>query len=163
MKKTIKIASLAILMGALITGCSDEEEVKKEELKNLVCNNTINNEEQGYQSTITNTVTYNDNNEVTKIESFEVISSDDTELLNTFQSSAIETYQELVENYGGYEILTSQKETELEITTTIDYNVFDLEQYTKDEEALKEYVNENNKLTVESVTKMYESTGGTCK
>ncbi len=163
MKRTIKFAAIALLMGTLITGCGAEEEEKLEENRILICKNAVNDDEQGYQSTVTNTVTYNENNEVTKIESLELIISENSELLTGFQTSALETYQTLVQKYGGYEILTSQSETQLEITTTIDYTIFNLEQYVQDEETLRAYVNEDSKLTVKSVTEMYESVGGLCE
>ncbi len=163
MKKCLKFIAVTALLGIVITGCTETEVEKTETLSQLICTSSISDTEQQYSVIGVNTVTYNESDVVTKVESVETISSSNQDILTAFEETAINTYIDLVSKYGGYEILTSQLSGSIEVVTTIDYEVFNLEQYVQDEPSMNAYVNDKNELTVDNIVKMYEELGGTCE
>ncbi len=64
--------------------------------------------------------------------------------------------------YGGYEYKIDINDNELNANITIDYTKYNMQKFVSDNVAMKEYVNENNELTLEGAKKYYESIGSKC-
>ena len=100
---------------------------------------------------------------VTKVTIKQVIESKDKDVLKNFESQLKSQYESNNKAYGGYDYKLKISGKKLTADITIDYTKFDLDKFVKANAAMKEYVNKNNKLTLEGAKKMYKSTGATCK
>lgn len=128
---------------------------------NLTCMNISNQKNEGYK--IKNIYTISaDNGIVSKVVIKEIITSKKSEILSDFKNQLNSQYEYNKKMYGGYsyEIITNNDK--LLVDVTVDYNDINLELFIKDNEAMKKYT-KNNKLTLEGVKKLYESTGAKCK
>lgn len=156
MKKYVKVILVAsILLG--LTGCGSN----KEEIVNH-CTLNSNNTTSGYQLTSEYDV-YSVNGEVNKVVTKEVITSENQQILDYFESYLKQTYETQNETYGGTTNEVTNENGIVTSKTTIDYNKMDLETYVKDNTALKSYVNSNNKLKTNGIISIYESMGAVCE
>ena len=93
----------------------------------------------------------------------QVIESKDKKVLQNFKKQLEDQYKSNNTVYGGYSYKVKINGKKLTANITIDYKKFDLDKFVKANGAMKEYVNKDNKLTVDGAKKMYKSTGATCK
>ena len=66
------------------------------------------------------------------------------------------------EKYSGYDYTVTNKDGKVTSTVVVDFKIFDMEQFIKDNVAMKKYT-EKNYLTLDGAVKMYEASGATCK
>lgn len=149
MKKLINVG-LVLCLCLLLTGCG----------KTLKCSSS--SEQKNYNISTDYTIK-SSNKIVTKVTIKQVIESKDKKVLKNFKKQLEDQYKSNNTVYGGYDYKVVIKGNKLTADITIDYKKFDLEKFVKVNGAMKEYVNKDNKLTVEGAKKMYKSTGATCK
>ncbi len=152
--KKILLSVCLILGMTLLTACSNETI--------LTCSLNGENTEAGYVLNTSYKVHYQ-GEIVSKVVATEIITTDDTEILDYFDSYTEEISTIMTENYGGYDSVITKKDNQIMIVTTIDYNVMDLEKLANDDDMIKEAVNDQNQLTVDGVVAMYEELGVTCE
>jgi len=147
-----KIASLVVVLSLciLLTGCG----------KALKCSSSS---AQKNYSISTDYAIKSNKDIVTKVTIKQVIESSDKKVLKNFESQLKSQYESNNKAYGGYDYKLKISGKKLTADITIDYTKFDLDKFVKANAAMKEYVNKNNKLTLEGAKKMYKSTGATCK
>lgn len=100
------------------------------------------------------------NKNVTKLETEEIIESDDKDLITTYKES-IETLSKKYDDLNHYKTSITTEENKLIVKTTIEYNKIDMKKYLQIE-GEKTYI-KNNKLKVDEIKKIYERNGATCK
>lgn len=154
MKKIIGGFLLLIAMFAL-TGCDSKEVVKH-------C--TIDKSDKTQNYTFKSDYELHAvNNEITKVVTEEVVTSDNKQIITYLNDYMKKTYSSLDKKYGGYTNKVTIKGNELKSLTTVDYSKMDLDNYVKDNTVMKKYVNKNNKITIKGIIEIYESLGATCK
>lgn len=97
---------------------------------------------------------------VTKLETKEVIESEDKDLLKTYK----ESMEELAKKYTSlkyYKTKITEKDNKLIINTTIEYGKIDMKKY-KEIEGEKSYI-KNNKLKIKKLKEIYEKNGAKCQ
>lgn len=156
MKRVCKFLGL-ILMVALISGCE-----KNEELKVTKCTLTNNNLAAQYNLKSEYTI-YSKNNVVDKVETKETVISSSNAILDYFETYLTNLYKKSNETYGGYSNKIVKENDQLTSTTTINYQVMDTQKYVEDNSAMKNYLNEKNKLTLEGIKSIYTSLGAICE
>lgn len=169
MKKFGKILLLLVAILTLV-GCqggsesgNGENEGNKENGATRKC--TIINDQQstsGYKVDSSITI-YSKDDIVTKVKKVETVTATDKEILSYFEQTLNNQYEATNEKYGGYTYDIKTTNEKLTSNVEIDYTKMNLEQYVKDNEVMKEYVNDKNELTVDGITKLYEAMGATCE
>lgn len=149
MKKTLSLVAVLSLC-ILLTGCG----------KAIKCSSS--SEQKNYDIS-TDYKIESSGKIVTKVTINQVIESKDKKVLNNFKKQLEEQYKNNNTVYGGYSYKVNIKGKKLTADITIDYKKFNLDKFVKANSAMKEYVNKDNKLTVEGAKKMYKATGATCK
>ena len=99
---------------------------------------------------------------VDSVETVEKVTSSNSTVLDTFEKTLKETYENANNKYGGYTIDIKKSDSEVVSTVKIDYSVMDVEQFAKDEPSIKGYI-DGNKLTVDGLKAIYTAMGATCK
>lgn len=99
---------------------------------------------------------------VTSVTIKQVIESKDKKVLENFKKQLEDQYKSNNNSYGGYKYKVVLSGKKLTADITIDYTKFDLDKFVKANGAMKEYVNKDNKLTIDGAKKMYKSTGAKC-
>lgn len=117
--------------------------------------------ERGYELNSTYKV-YGENDIVTSVSTTEVVTSDSDEVLEYFEESIGLSYSTANKLYGGYKYNIEIKGNKLTSRTTIDYSKMNLKAFVEDNPELEDYVNSDNKLTVDGITKLYEEMGAIC-
>ena len=102
-------------------------------------------------------------NVVEKVDTKEAVTTDDAELLSTFENQFDTTYSAMNEAYGGYTFKVTKKDNTVTSDVTIDYTKVDLDTLAKDEPTVKNLMNNNNQITLDKLKQSYESMGATCK
>ncbi len=144
------------LFGTLIfTGCSSS----KEELA-LKCSYT--KDLNTYGQIEANYEVYAKDGYVTKVNSKEYVTSDNEQLLTSYEQSLSLSYLNQNAKYGGYTNKVSIDGNKLTSVTDIDYSKVDLNQMSKDNSIINNYV-KNGKLELDGIKKIYEALGATCK
>ena len=156
MKKYFKFLTLVVAC-VLVIGCSSKNEASITKTCTLTTNDVVN----GYRLDSEYKV-YGKGSVVDKVETIETVTSDSEDILNYFEETLKSTYSATNEVYGGYTNEVTKENGKLVSKTTIDYNKMDLKAFVKDNSAMKSYVNKDNKILVEGITKLYESLGATC-
>ena len=149
MKKIINIA-LVLCLCVLLTGCG----------KTVKC--TSNSKQKNYTMD-TEQVIKTKGDIVTSITTKYVIESKDKKILKDFKKQLEDQSKSNNASYKGYDCKASIKGNKLNVTITADYKKFDLDKFVKDNPAMKDYVNKDNKLTVDGAKKLYKASGATCK
>lgn len=168
MKKIFILLSIVLVL----TGCTTakKKEEKKEDilddiqiddsLANYVC--TINNEDNKEYKLIGKYVIYLDNNDVTNINSVEIIESDNNNTLDYFESYYLSNYDKIA-NYGGYEYNIDKEEDKLIINVKINYNEFNIESYVTDYPDSISIFSEDFKLKEDKLLEKYEKQNIICE
>ena len=107
-------------------------------------------------------VIYSSDGLVNKVESIEEITSKNNTFLAYFENQYKGQYKDYNQKYGGYKYNISLKGQKVTAKVTIDYNKYNMQQFIKDNAAMKEYT-KNNKFTLDGIKRMYKSMGATCE
>ena len=143
---------LCILILIFISGC--KKKVSTEELFK-VCSTKSNSKESSYKIQSEYKI-YGKDNLVTKIEKEETVISDDEEMLKYFEEYLSVSYSNLNEKYGGYRNTILKENNRVVSNTTILLSGFDLKEYANDNEVMKNYVEKDYSITLESAALFYE-------
>lgn len=128
--------------------------------KTMKCESTSKQEKYTMNSSYT---VYYGGGVVKKVSTVETVESSDSEFLTKVEKDLNDSYNRSEENYGGYTYNITNKDGKVTSTVTVDYKKMDLDKFIKDNEAMKSYVNDKNKITLEGIKKMYESMGAKCE
>lgn len=148
----MKKLSIFILF-LMLTGCGGASKI--------VCDANINNDSENYQSKVHYVINAK-NNYVDKVSIEESYISNDKEKLNYFENYLKVNYNNLNENYGGYNFYSKDIENGIAYVIDIDYTKVDIEKMVKDNKIDKSYV-KNSKVLVSGLQKEYEAKGAVCK
>ena len=151
MKKFISSAIIVIML-FIMTGCREKE---------TICTIESNQSASGYKSKYEYKILSKDD-EVLKVDIYQVIDSDNNTILNYYEKMLNEQYQSSNETYGGYEYKVEKKDSSVESNVTLDYSKFNLKKYIEDNPAMKQFLNKNDKITLDGMISLYESSGATC-
>ena len=143
---------LCILLLLFMSGC--KKKVSKEELYK-VCSTRSNSVESSYRISSKYKI-YGKDNYVTKIKKEEIVISDKEEMLDYFKEYLEVSYSSMNEKYGGYKNTISREDNKIISKTTISFSKFNLKDYVKDNEVMKNYVEKDYKITLESMVLFYE-------
>lgn len=170
MKKII----IPILVLILLTGCTEKTKKKNKieinllneiqiesEEANLICYSN-NNNNSDYETASKFAIYYDDNEIITSIESYEIIASDNQDILNDFESYYNSNYEKIA-NYGGYTYDIHQEKKRLIANVIIDFNTFNIESYTADYPETLENFNDDYKLEKDKLLEVYSSKGIICE
>lgn len=152
MKKYIKLLLLIIVV-TILSGC-------KSKLDTAECN--FESKQSDYKINTNYKIYYKDNI-VEKVDIDEVITSSSKDKLKEFNNSFKSLYDSNNSMYGGYTYDIKINKNKLVLSANIDYTVFDMNKFINNNAAMKEYINKDNKLTLDGIIKMYEASGSTCK
>ena len=151
MKKYIKLLLLIIVV-TILSGC-------KSKLDTVECN--FESKQSDYKINTNYKIYYKDNI-VEKVDIDEVITSSSKDKLDEFNNSFKSQYDSNNSMYGGYTYDIKINKNKLVLSVNIDYTVFDMNKFINNNAAMKEYINKDNKLTLDGIIKMYEASGSTC-
>lgn len=141
----------------VLSGCS-----KQENEKIITCTLEQNNVAYGYKlSSVYKAIT--DGKVVKKVETTEVATSDNQEVLNYFENYINTLYGNMNNAYGGYDYKVTNENGKVTSITKIDYIVLNKEKFVEDQPSMKTYMNEDNMITVDGIITMYETLGATCE
>lgn len=153
MKKFIKCIPLfAIIL--FVSGCAKTQVT--------VCTNVNDQSKSGYKSTTTYKIYYK-NDIVTKVDSEEILTSQNNTYIKYFEDLNKKQYETQNKAYGGYTYDVKAEKEKVISKLTIDYTKVNMNKFIEDNSAMKSYVNKDNKFTIDGAKTMYESLGATCK
>ena len=155
MKKYVKIIILVITV-ILIAGCGNSKQVIK------TCKLSKNDITNGYKLESEYKI-YSKSNIVKKVETIEIITSEDDEIIDFFKAYLDENYKTLDKTYGGYTNNITSEKGKIITKTTIDYNEMNLKKYVEDNTAMEKYVNSDNKISLDGIINIYEDMGAICE
>lgn len=155
MKKGFKILFISLFV-FLLAGCDNGKEIVTK------CELTSNQAASGYSLDSTYEI-YSTSGVVNKVVTKEVVTSDQEDVLTYFETYLNESYKTASDTYGGYTYKVTKSDDKVSSDVTIDYNKMDLDKFVSDNSSMKAYVDKNNKITLEGVTKIYETLGATCE
>lgn len=153
MKKIISTLFLVLVFS--LTGCGNKEAV-------IECNLNSKDPSNNYELK-TDYIIHSKGDIVEYVETKETVISDKQSVLEYFKEYVESTYKSMNDTYGGYTNETKLDYNTLVSTTKVDYTKMDVEQFVKDNTAMKSYVNKNNQIKVEGIKKIYEQMGAVCK
>lgn len=154
MKKHINLVLFLSLI-VLLTGCKEKEVITK-------CVFTDNQVNSGYKMKNEYKI-YSKDEIVNKVIIKQVITSDNKEILSNFKKNIEESYNSNNSRYRGYSVKTSINNNKLVVDSTINYDKMNFDKFIIDNNAMKEYINKENKLTLSGAKKMYSSIGAKCE
>lgn len=151
MKKGLIV--LAVMLLVLVTGCASSKEEK------MVCTrtSTMNKIELDLNYQV-----YYQGDVVNKVQTTEKITSTSKETLATYKQAVEDLYSNFddIKHYN-YDI-TIEGDT-LTSKTDINYSKININDLLKIDSSIEQLLNENNKISLEKITQVYESTGAICK
>ena len=106
---------------------------------------------------------YTDGSVVNKVETTEIVTSDDDYVLDYFENYTNTMYTNMNNAYGGYDFNITKEDGKLISDTKVDYLKLDREKLAKDQPTMKSYMNDDYMLTLEGIKSMYEQMGATCE
>lgn len=155
MKKGFKILFISLFV-FLLAGCDNGKEIVTK------CELTSNQTSSGYSLDSTYEI-YSKGGVVNKVKTKEVVTTEKDDILTYFETYLNQSYKTASDTYGGYTYKVTKSDKKVSSDVTIDYNKMDLDKFVSDNSVMKAYVNKDNKVTLEGVTKIYESLGATCE
>lgn len=169
MKKTLLI--FAVLF--IVTGCNESN--KKKNNENILLNDIVledkdatyecsmySNENKDYDVAGKYAIFVDENDNVTMINSTEIIESKKDEILNQFENYYNSSYDKIA-NYGGYTYDIYQENNRVIANVIIDYNTFNMESYAEEHEEIVPYINEEHHLTKDKLIEKYQSQNIKCE
>lgn len=137
------------------TGCGKS-------LKTTKCSSIIDQSVNGYKIN-TNYIVHSKKGIVSTIEIEQVIESDKNDILEDFKTDLTTQYEKYNTIYGGYTFEFKEKDNKLILDITIDYDNLNMSKFILDNTSIKKYLNDDNKLTLDGVKKMYSTSNIKCK
>ena len=128
--------------------------------RKMIC--TLQSKQDNYTIDTTYTIFYR-KNIVQNVKINEIVSSDDSTILDQFESDWEEQYKYNQDTYGGYTYIINKKKGKVVSNVKVDYQEMNMKRFLRINNAMKEYVNENNQVTISGIQKMYEQSGAICK
>ena len=143
MKKTIL---LGIILLIFVTGCGTTKEEK------MVCTRTatMNGMELDFRYEV-----YYQGNNVNKVKTREKVKSESDVTLKNLESQAKTLY-------SNFDKIKTIEDNTLISTTNINYQKINIDELLKIDSSINQLLNDNNKIDLEKITKVYEQTGATC-
>ena len=170
MKKTF----ILLLTLLTLTGCGEKIKTKKNikvnlldeinleaEEANIICS-SYNKDNEDYEVAAKIAVYYDNNENIIKIESSELIASENNNILNDFESYYNSNYEKIA-NYGGYTYDVHQEKKRLVSNVIIDFNTFNTESYIADYPEIADTFNEEFKLTKDNLLNTYNNQNISCE
>ncbi len=155
MKSILK--GLAVFLFVIIlSGCGTKTEERV-----VTCTLEQNNVAYGYELRAEYNI-YTDGTIVNRVETTEVATSDNQEILDYLENYNNTLYTNMNDAYGGYEFSSTNENNTLTAVTKIDYKKLDREKLVEDQPSMKNYMNDDNMLTLDGIKSMYEQMGATC-
>ena len=151
MKKYFVIVSMALLL--LVTGCGNTKE------ETMTCTRT------GNMSGVEMDFTYNiyyQGDIVNKVQTTEIITSDDEETLKTYEDGITSLYSNF-DNIDHYNYDVVIEGNTLTSTTDINYKQMDMDKLLEIDSSIGSLLNSDNQVVLDKVVEAYEATGATCK
>ena len=155
MNKFIKIFSV-IGITALISGCTPPL------TKVTTCTQDNDQSKSGYKIHSVHKI-YSNNDIVKKVYSEDVLTSENTTIIAYFEKNYNDRYKEESTKYKGFSYNVKKTDGKIDAKLTINYNKVNMNDYVKNNPAMKSYVNKDNKLTLKGAKTMYESLGAKCE
>ena len=149
MKKTIL---LGIILLIFVTGCGTTKEEK------MVCTRTatMNGMELDFRYEV-----YYQGNNVNKVKTREKVKSESDVTLKNLESQAKTLYSNF-DKIKNYNYSVTIEDNTLISTTNINYQKINIDELLKIDSSINQLLNDNNKIDIEKITKVYEQTGATC-
>ena len=151
--KFLVIFSLVIILA----GCTSKTEEKV-----VKCTLNQNNAAYGYELSSEYNI-YTDGKIVNKVETTEVVTSDNQEILDYLENYNNKLYTNMNDAYGGYEFSSTNENNMLTAVTKIDYKKLDSKKLAEDQPSMKNYMNDDYVLTLDGIKLIYEQMGATCE
>ena len=149
---------LAVFLFVIIlAGCTSKTEEKV-----VRCTLKLNDAAQNYEIESVYSI-YTDGSVVNKVETTEIVTSDDDYVLDYFENYTNTMYTNMNNAYGGYDFNITKEDGKLISDTKVDYLKLDREKLAKDEPTMKSYMNDDYMITLEGIKSMYEQMGATCE
>lgn len=151
----MKKAIISILMVSILifTGCSNQKEEKT-----MSCNRTL--EQSGLSMDLTYNVSYVGSN-VTKVESVEKVTSDNSTVLETYKTQ-IEKVYEPYKDIEYYDYSVNINDNTLTSKTNINYEKIDTDKMISVDSANSQLI-KKGKINIDTLKSYYEALGITCK
>ena len=165
---------LALLAITILTGCNINKKKNNNIEKNLLDEIVLDDTNANYICSIYNkdfdeydiagkyAIYLDDNEFVNKIESTEIIESNNYDLLKDFESYYNSNYEK-ISNYGGYTYDIYQKNNQVISNVIIDFNTLNMESYASEYEEINQYLNEEFKITKDKILEKYNSQNIKCQ
>jgi hypothetical protein len=128
--------------------------------RKMICTLKIN--QDNYTIDTTYTIFYK-KDIVQNVKIDETVSSSDSSVLDQFESDWEEQYKYNQDTYGGYTYKINKKKGKVVSNVKVDYQEMNMKRFLRINNAMKEYVNENNQVTISGIQKMYVQSGAICK
>lgn len=148
MKKFLGVMFFSIL---LVTGCSSTEE------KKMTCTRSLS--QNGMKIELNYTVNYKGST-VAKVESIETVTSEDTNILETYKQT-VENIYSPYKDLEYYEYDLSIEGNTFTSKAVIDYEHIDTEKMISIDSANAQII-KDGKINVDDMQKLYESVGASC-
>lgn len=116
----------------------------------------------GYVLNTTYTIIYQ-RGIVKKVKIKEVVQGDTDSILDNFKTGWTDNYEYLNKTFGGYTYQIKKKNKKVISDAVVDYEKINMKKYLRINEAMKEFVNDKEQVTVKGIKKMYENSGAVCK
>lgn len=151
MKKGLIV--LAVMLLVLVTGCTSSKEEK------MVCTRT--STMNGIKPNL-NYQVYYQKDVVNKVQTTEKITSTSKETLATYKKAV----EDLYSNFNGikhYNYDIAIEGDTLTSKTDINYSKININDLLKIDSSIEQLLNKDNKISLEKIKEVYESTGAICK
>ena len=152
MKRNITL-SIIIVLCLFLTGCKGKQVITTCTSSSKQINYTIK----------TKYIINSRKNMVESVNINQTIISKDKKILSDFKNQLDGQFSINKSLYGGYTYNIKVKNKKLVSKTIINYEKLNMKKFIKDNGAMKDYINKNNKFTLEGAKKLYESTGAKCE
>lgn len=153
MKKLI----LLIIVALFLAGCFGKNKYDID-----TCTQISDQSASGYTVT-TNYEIYSKDGIVDKVVIYDVVNSKDKNILDFFKLQYENQYRNLNDKYGGYTYKVKIKNNKVISDVTINYKKFNMKSFVKDNKAMEVYINDDKRITLEGIKKMYLNIGASCK
>ena len=156
MKKILNLIG-CVAFCFILSACSKAEVEEKTLTCTLHKKDVINN----YELNSTYKV-YAKGDAVNKVETTEIVTSDSATVIDYFEETLNSTYKAMNDAYGGYDYEITKEEGKVTSITIINYNELNLNQLANDDASMKLILNDNNQVTVNGLTSLYQQMGAEC-
>ena len=154
--KKVLYSLVFVAMAIVITGCGTGAP------KTLTCTLSKEDSATGYKLDATYKVTA-EGQIVKRADTTEIVTSDNTLILSSFETQLNKTYSTMNETYGGYDYKVTNDGKQVNSEVHIDYTKLDLDKLAKDTATKKQLMDNKNQITLTKIKNLYESMGATCK